>query len=1155
MINYDTLLDNLKDLDLFNDDVSYGTERLMYGPFYKKYFNFRNAHISNKFTPIPNDIQLPAGSCVHILNNLYNEERGLLTSDLPDLSYPFIKNENYRKFIYHVKEPNVKNPDSIIQFPEIRYIYRSINLDLTLRKFRTENENTYRQLQSLSQIPQTPTTLTIINHNPLFRVRVRELLPQYKRFLVIFGSILNIAATIEKKVQYIFIPLGNRVYLKNMFAMAEKEIKPTSIKAKNDFHYFVMMHWLNFLNPFSDQSIILKYPKEKWSTTVFVFYYGDYYMFWTLEDIVNLNQKNLAYNRIINQYNSLVITGMGGEIPDAVTEEEIHETVQELKEENTPIQIEGTPDKQEIEKKKEEEQKEKENKEKEALNISRIISSIADKTKSIINIKEDDLSLPPLQYKGVKKISKAQKNIVPDIDDVDLDDELTPEEISSHIDDYAPIESVDDTSSIENTFIGNSISNKYISGDLSHITPITDKKSISQLGVSYMEDIDNGALALIEQQEKLTLKQKERLLRVAQAYKNLTIGDETLESIISEEKDVNVSENKVDNLDNYLVDKSMENSSIQTFDTDYMQKLYKKHIAEVATSFTKNGMFLVGVEENFSTDELNRLVKYKFTYEDIKGKRHTVKFTLPFVGDDGSCYVNGTKQYFRTQMSDLPICKVSPVRVSLASYYNKTIVERNVNKAHSFIAYLQKLISKVNLQQPNTILLDYGISKDTDIKLPYEYAEISNIYKSIVITDSTNSSKYNFNFIYKNRFKETNDSVTSYLTNIESKLNAVYLGIKQNSNESSYYCFITQNNIIKIIDEKENVQLSTTFIDLLYSIFPAIIQPTSRLTEWTNIKILDKKFPVIFLLAYRFGLEHVLQYLGSQYILIDRPARLSNMHIRSSDIIITFKNKYLIIPRYPIRNSLILAGLDFFDTKDMNFEEFNSTDVYYQLLINKNFKINYLKGIDDTFDHFVDPITREVLIQMNEPTTFKDLLIRATDMVSNNYHLEASSVHNHRYRSYERFAGTLYNEMARQFNSFTKKKSAGATFSLNPNAIFLRIIQDQSMLQMDDINPMHDIKTKASVTYTGIGGRSGESFVVNDRRYPRDGMGVLSPDTADSGNVAINAGTPMDPTVTNLYGFFKQVDPKELKPTNLLSASDLVMPGVTQDDSEYVFIH
>ena len=185
-------------------DVSIGEERLMFSPFYKKYFFFKNSHISNRFDPLPSDIQLPMNSCIHVLNNLYNEERGLLTTDLPDLNNPFIKNETYRKFIYHVKEPNIKDPNMPIYLPEQRYIFRTMMLDQNIRKFRSEYGDKIRPLNDIKAMSPTPSTLTIINHNPLFRVRVRDLLPQYKRFLVILGSILNVASQVpDEKTQYI----------------------------------------------------------------------------------------------------------------------------------------------------------------------------------------------------------------------------------------------------------------------------------------------------------------------------------------------------------------------------------------------------------------------------------------------------------------------------------------------------------------------------------------------------------------------------------------------------------------------------------------------------------------------------------------------------------------------------------------------------------------------------------------------------------------------------------------------------------------------------------------------------------------------------------------------------------------------------------------
>lgn len=1126
-------------------DINVGVERMMFSPFYKKFFNFKNAHITNRFEQLPSDIQLPMNSCIHVLNNLYNEERGLLTTDLPDLNNPFINNETYRKFIYHVKEPNINNPDLPIYLPDQRYIFRNMMLDQNLRKFRTAYGDKIRPLYDLKAIPTQPATLTIINHNPLFRVRVRELLPQYKRFLVILGTILNTASLIpDEKTQYILFPLGPHVYFKDMFKLAEKEIKPTTIKVKTDFHYFLMMHWLNFLNPNSDQSLISKYPESKWDKTVFVFYYGNYYMFYSLADIVRLNERNLAYNRIVNQFNSLVLTGLGAEVPEDTTESEIEEVA-----DTTKATVEGTPDKQQDIQKEEVKQQELEDDKKEESIVKEATDTILGLTRKInrvIAIDEEDSSLPELKYTVVKN---RQEDTTPE--EMEL-----PEVITTILDNVNVPETVEEVATIENPELEEQEidpvlqPNQYLSGDISTITPYTDSKDIANLGKDFIDTIDRKADKLIAAQPELTKKQKERLVRLSRAYKNISIGDQSLESIITAPVDVKVSDNKVTALDNYLPDKSMQDSSVQTFDTDYMKKMYNKHLAEVATSFNAQGMFLVGIDSKVISDELNRLITYKLSYEDIRGKRHTVKFTLPFVGKDGVCYINGTKQYFRTQMTNLPICKVSPVRVSLASNYNKTIVERNINKAHSFLPYLQRLISKINEETSNAIVLEYGISKLTDIKLPYEYAEISNIYKSISLIDKSTSSKYLFNFVYNLRFNHPLFNLTDpnikYISNIEKKLNAVFLGIKTSNTNPTLYCFITKNNVIKIVDNKENVIASTTFIDMLTSLYG--VNLGTRLSEWSEIKILDKKFPVGFLLAYRYGLKYTLKYLGIQYKIYKKPARLSSQNLRPSDVVLSFKDNYIVIPRYPIRNSLIIAGLNLFNLNNYNLDQFESKDIYYQLLLDKGFKINYLKGIDDTFELFVDPMTKEVLTQMNEPTTFRDLLIRATDMVSNNYHKEAASMSNFRYRSYERFNGIVYNELARQFASFTKKRGAGNTFSINPNAILLKVIQDSAMLNVDDINPIHDIKMKTQIVYTGQGGRTNESFVVNDRRFPEDGIGKLSEATVDSGNVAIVAQMPVNATVSNLYGLFIDKDKKEIQPSEILSVAGMTMPGTTQDD-------
>ena len=139
MNNLTDIVQCLDKYSFLEQDIFPGNERMMFNAFYKKFFYFRNSHVSNKFKELPSDIQLPMNSCIHILSNLYNEERGLLNSDLPDLNLPFIKNEVFRKFIYHVREPNIRDTSNPISFPNQKYIFRNMGLDQNIRKFRSRN--------------------------------------------------------------------------------------------------------------------------------------------------------------------------------------------------------------------------------------------------------------------------------------------------------------------------------------------------------------------------------------------------------------------------------------------------------------------------------------------------------------------------------------------------------------------------------------------------------------------------------------------------------------------------------------------------------------------------------------------------------------------------------------------------------------------------------------------------------------------------------------------------------------------------------------------------------------------------------------------------------------------------------------------------------
>ena len=269
---------------------------------------------------------------------------------------------------------------------------------------------------------------------------------------------------------------------------------------------------------------------------------------------------------------------------------------------------------------------------------------------------------------------------------------------------------------------------------------------------------------------------------------------------------------------------------------------------------------------------------------------------------------------------------------------------------------------------------------------------------------------------------------------------------------------------------------------------------------------------------------------------------------KPNDIHIKFADRVLHINRYPLAHSLIVAGLEYFDVSRYDMSEFESKDVYYRLLMDKKLSINYIKGMDSFYDLFIDNMTYSVLKMMHEPTTVRDLLIRSTVLLTTTDHLPASSGYNHRIRGYEQFAGVVYNELAREFAAYQSKHGANNKFSVNPDAVYLRIIQNASMLPAESGSPLEDMTLMCDMTYGGVGGRSADSFVITDRHYDASDIGVVSESTVDNQKVAFNSALSYNPNIVNTLGMPAEIKQEDLKASQVFSPHTLMFPFSTNDD-------
>ena len=678
-----------------------------------------------------------------------------------------------------------------------------------------------------------------------------------------------------------------------------------------------------------------------------------------------------------------------------------------------------------------------------------------------------------------------------------------------------------------------------------------DKRKFDQ---STTDDIDAKAMETIDQHTELTDAQYKHAIKVANAYKDVVLfNDEsgkkvTIASLLNSSPDDTVSSSSLDFLKGQIPDESMLKSSVANFDKEYMDKFFLRDLVMELTSFNKVGMFLKDLKIEDVSDSMNNTLEIKAKYEDINHKPHTIRFTIPKVDDRGYCYINGGLKVMKKQRITVPICKVSPTRVTLSSDYGKYLVERVTAVAHSFINYVDKIISAADGQ----IKVTFGTAALQPFIYPYEFTAIGKKYTSFVVSEDADA-RSKWYFFFNDSSKLTEYFLAQGFTQKQIKeavgtaneLKGYLVGMHDPKDPSYVYMKLDGSTVVHTSEGVTSPE-GLSFIDLLCELCAVSI---NNLSEWTELKLLSKSIPTIFALCYRYGLSYMLNYTKCKYAIYNKRGKYPR---HQSDVIIKFQDKVLVIPRAPLCFSLLFAGLNSYDLTHYDLEEMDSKDVYYELLQSKRMSVHNLKSIDNFFDMFVDPITRDILFRMGEPTEAKDLLIRATALLTTEDCPPVSVCSNHRFRSYERINTAIYKTLSALYSTFRYKSiGSSSTFSIKDFEIAKMVVSDQLMENIEQINPINDIKYREEYGHGGTGGRqSVDTFMIDDRQWPEDGIGIIGESSVDNGKTGYVGNMSNNPSIDNIRGLTISKPIKDLEPSEILTCAALFGPGVIQDDSK-----
>lgn len=576
-----------------------------------------------------------------------------------------------------------------------------------------------------------------------------------------------------------------------------------------------------------------------------------------------------------------------------------------------------------------------------------------------------------------------------------------------------------------------------------------------------------------------------------------------------------------------VLDKSMLFDPLKMFTEQYVQEVLPKDVLSAVLSIQHAGIAVSNYEIEKRQDALNEYENHSVQLTPVQGAQSTIKFRIPKINPDGTFTVAGSKNRLRNQRRDIPIRKIAFNKVALTSYYAKVFVGRSEKQVNNYQDWLTNKLAALVMSGSNDIQnVLFANVFDNLAHTPSVYSAISRRFRSFQI------GEYRFFFDYKSRKSEFGESIVN---------EAEHDGFIVVGQSPKAFLLMDANGFIYEDNNKELKEIGTFETLLNFTGNPPL--------EIVEIKVFSKLIPLGIVLAYKLGFQALLKTIKASYRIVPVGERT---RVQPNEFQIRFENESYVFARDNRVVTLLLAGFTAYDgfTRNYSSHMFDRPEVYLPLLESTSIGIRYLREIDLMTDMFVDPITRSILEEMNEPTSFMGLLLRSTELLTSDYSPAETDMESMRIVGYERIPGVIYGELVKSVRMMRSRGgSSKAKIELHPSAVWMAITQDASVKIAEDSNPVNNVKEKSEVTYVGAGGRSSRSMVGRTRLFQQSDLGVISEASKDSDQVAVTTYFTAAPNIRSLRGITNRYDPDKDGPAVVNSTTALLSPASDRDST------
>ena len=620
----------------------------------------------------------------------------------------------------------------------------------------------------------------------------------------------------------------------------------------------------------------------------------------------------------------------------------------------------------------------------------------------------------------------------------------------------------------------------------------------------------------------------ERDRKLKEEQKNIMVGDMTIQDI----EKINASKIKVPVHDVSktvkTVNKNMTQIRFDNIEKEYNKKLMKKDITDAILSLNDKSipMFVRKIDVKDSSDELNYKDTYTIYLEDANRKRHTVKVDIPKFLEDKFIYIGGNRKIIKKQTFLYPVVKISPSTVQVVTNYNKMTIERVGTKSISAIERLKRLLKA-----------------DDELKKYFTFGNAENANSKFITTIEYDELSA-IAFRYKNKKAEF------YFDQNE----AIEIAKKKEVKIPKDHMFVgfdKDGKPIFIHHDLQKTKDNKTIVEKLVESFPEEIQvkygkikAPARLM-YTRATTMSKPVSIGLLLGFWEGLESILKKANVKYRLEEKyPDSLG-----ANENVLRFSDCFLVYES-DTKIDLLLNGFRLIDTKLYTIAQMNEQEAYIQYLIKVYGRAAITNALMNQYEFMIDPITMEVLKDLNLPTDVVSLIIYAVSLLADSQFTPEINMNLSRIRSNEIIPAILYERLAKNYilyrNSNGRKK-----FSVPQDCVIKELLAVKTVEDYSTLNPVLELEMTHGVSSKGFRGINlEESYTLDKRSYDPTMVGVISPSTSPDGSCGVNRTLSLEPSVTSLRGYIdtKNDDLKSLKDVNIFSPGELSIPLAAHRD-------